>query len=166
MGYTGYSTSDTQYALAQEMGSTEVLAASGNWRLWRNTHGYTGLTYFIVERAAGRVYVKGVDITEGPFATPPAHLARKLVAAHGGDVDAAGGHFGADLLRKALQPRRKVAKGDLVRVTKGAGHWAPGVGVAGDYRFAGGYRAWREGIGYVRLPRDWRTAWEWEVVAA
>lgn len=102
MGGTVYDDMTVSEAINYELSGTTVLAKSDNWAMWRNTHGYVGLTYFIAEPYGHGTYVKGVDITAGPHATPPAGIARQYVAAYGGDVEAAGGAYGAERLRAAI----------------------------------------------------------------
>lgn len=106
MGSTTYVGKNAQEAIAYELSGTEVLAKSGNWYMWRNEHGYIGLTYFITRKDSYRygTNVKGVDITMGPNVTPPVRIAREYVAAYGGDIDTAGGKYGARILRKAITP--------------------------------------------------------------
>lgn len=170
MGWTGYPGATAQEVIAHELTGTEVLARSGNWAMWRNKSGHVGLTHFLTDRAKEHgtwwTYVKSVDITMGPNDTPPASIARKFVAAYGGDTDAAGGEYGAPVLRKALEPKPagvKVIPGYTtftIPEDKYVSTWSDGVAFAGEYVWLGKYRARRMLDGReVRLPRNWRRRW-------
>lgn len=165
MGWTGYPNMKAQEAIAEELRGTEVLARSGNWVMWRNSHEHVGLTYFLTERKDGYVYVKGVDITMGPGKIPPRTIARKYLAEYGFDYDAAGGTYGADLLRRASEfvPRTKVIPGHTAfRIPEDEYGltWADDVPMAGEYVWLGGFRALRMvDRQHVRLPRNWRRRW-------
>lgn len=151
MGSTGYTGMSAQDAIALELRGTTVLARSGNWVMTRNGVGMVGLTHFLTKRYGSEVVVKATEITMGPYVTPPASIARKYVAAYDGDLEAAGGAYGAPVLRKALQPKTgpKAVPGYTVFTVEGV-----------EYVWLGKYRARRARDGQVvRLPRNWRSRW-------
>lgn len=172
MGWTGYADLTTQEAITFELRGTSVHARTGNWVMWENENGHVGLTHFLTKRSGSTAFIKAVDITMGPLRTPPASVARKFVAAYGGDVDAAGGEYGAPILRQALAPKPRTPKPIpgytvfTIPEDKYVSTWSDGVAFAGEYVWLGKYRARRMLDGrVVRLPRNWRRRWLTPAVA-
>lgn len=158
MGSTLYPDLTAQEAIEQELRGTHIMARSGNWVMWKNVGGHVGLTYFITRRYSEGVSVKGVEINMGPNETPPASIARKYIKAYNGDVDAAGGEYGAPVLRKAVAPKPKAMKpGDRFRFEDtGVRSWRDGYPWASEYTYLGGFRAERADGVLVRLHKTWR----------
>jgi hypothetical protein len=102
----------------------------------------------------------------GPIHDPPPSLARKLVELYNGDIDKAGGSYGAANLRRALQPQPKAPRvGDTLTFNAGAETWSDGVAVTGTYIYLGKYRARRTtDQRVVGLPRTWRRIYRVEVI--
>lgn len=169
MGWTGYPGLTAREAVEFELRGVQVLKRSGNWAVWRNDSGYVGLTYFITQRSGGRhaptVAVKPVDIGMGPGVTPPKAVAVEYLKHYNGDVETAGGTYGADLLRKAVEPKRKphtpILPGYTVFTIPDTytGQWSDNVPMAGTYIWLGRYKAQRSDGARVTLPRWWRKAW-------
>lgn len=169
MGWSGHAGLTAREAVEFELRGTDVLKRVGNWVVWRNKSGHVGLTHFLTRRSGGRrdpyVAVKAVDITMGPGSTPPKSVVVEYLKHYDGDVEAAGGTYGADILRKALAPKAKpaaIVPGDTFTIPADeyGRTWDDGQPLAGDYVWLGKYRARRAWDGVmVRLPRYWRRAW-------
>lgn len=171
MGSTSYRGMTAGEAKDRELTGCDILAKSGNWYVYRSRHGEhpeknpVGLTYFIVRRFGDGVNVKAVDITGGPYSIPPASIVRTYLAYYDGDIDKAGGPYGAPILRKALEPRLTLTHGDVVTVAAEDaygtpwGNWTDGPPVAGTYTFIRGYRFRRSDGIAVRFPKDWKSRW-------
>ncbi len=170
MGWTGYYGLTAQEAIAAEMRGTEIIKRSGNWIVFRNQYGHVGLTHFLTQRSRDEVFVKDVDITMGPGIVPPRAIAQAYVDLYDGDIDKAGGHYGADVLREALEKR---SQKDKVDIKPGAtfaldteGTWSDGEPMRGEYTYLGKYRARRDDGITVKLPRWWRRRATATLVAA
>lgn len=147
MGYTFYPGLTRAQAVnrAFTADGIEIIAKSGNWRLYRMPGSDPMLTVALVERHNGDYGVKLVDITAGPRVIPPAALARRYVAHYGGEITVAGGAYGTTVLRAALAGDYKSPGARVVLADEGT--WSDGVPFAGEY-------CWHKATQFVRL-RDY-----------
>lgn len=104
MGYTVYPTGTTpDEARTREFYGCEVIASSKAWTLARFPNGKVGLFYTRIERDRYGTAAKTMHISEGPlYGNPPRALASAYVELNDGDIDTAGGPYGAPMLRAAL----------------------------------------------------------------
>lgn len=159
MGWTVHHGLNAQESIAAEMAGTEIIKRQGDWICFRNRHGHVGLVYFLTQRHGHEVAVKDVDITMGPGVVPPRVVAKVYVDLYDGDVEKAGGTYGADLLREALAPKKPTANikpGDSFWFDTEQS-WSDGRAMRGEYVYKGKYRAERYDGATVRLPRNWRN---------
>lgn len=171
MGWTGYYGLTAQEAIQRELDDYEltVIKRSGNWILSRNSGGHIGLIHFLTQRHDGQALVKPIEITMGPGIVPPRAIAQAYVDYYDGDIDKAGGHYGAEILRTALAPKRNdvtnIRPGMTFTMSEG-GTWSDGTPFGGEYTYLGKYRARRDDGITVKLPRWWRRRATATLVAA
>lgn len=166
MGSTGYPAGMTAaQAKAEEFRGCEILHQSGNWTIARTEKDHIGLWY---QKTWGNsrsgVCVKTMHIKMGP-GVPPKGIAKQYLEYYNGDADEAGGTYGADDLRKALEgPQTPTLRpGDKVHL-RGEWEWSDGVPQEGTYVFLKGYRFRRfDGI-TCRFAKNWKQSYKytWE----
>ena len=121
MGSTGYYGLTTEQAKQEEVRGFNVIRKSGNWWLCvRPDADYPAfLYYFRTSRNGNWISVKTMNIDEGPYAPAPSRsLVELYVAYFGGDVDRAGGRYGAPILREVLASKPvKLKQGQRIVVT-------------------------------------------------
>ena len=160
MGWTGYINGETtEQAIEHEMTGCEVLAKSGAWRLWRNEHGYVGLTHFLVERHDGQVYVAGISAASGPHDVPPRSILCKYLAHTSGNERTDHESEWLDKCATVLDRKdaaKKLQPGDSIRL-ESAIYFSDGVHEDG-FAWQGKYLARRNyDAMLVRLPKNWRS---------
>lgn len=159
MGWTSVRGMTADELRAEELRGCTIVKKTGSWYLiTREGMGQpAALIYFMARRYGDEVAVKDVSIEMGPGVTPPRAIAKAYVDFFGGDIDKAGGTYGADLLREALEgsPTAKIKVGDTFRF-EGERQWSDGHPWAGEYVWLGKYRALRSDGRTVQLPRSWR----------
>jgi hypothetical protein len=175
MGTTGYQNMTTAQAVAYDLRECDVLASSGQWRLYTYTTSdgdtHTDLAHCITSRDDGWAYVKIVPACMGPCATPPRAIFRRYV----GMVPEPANQYEAEWREKVTREhdtqasRPAVKPGDTFAITSTpyhAGKWSDGVPVPGTYQLVKGYTARRFDGVLVTLPKAWRRHYVYEAVAA
>ena len=146
-----------------------VTARKGNWVIACNDDGRPYLCYTrITGSIASGLAVKTMTIQEGPaYGNPPRALALEYLAYFDGDADAAGGAYGAPMLREAIEGRSRtgtvtLSRGDRITVDQGDSTWSDDQPITGTYTFIKGYRFRRQdGVGVV-FPKNWKRTYTWK----
>lgn len=162
MGATGYYGLTAEQAKAEEVRGFDVVKKAGNWWLCVPQTPIPDrpalLFYFKTERYGDEISVKTMSIDEGPYgAAPSKPIAELFVAYYGGDVDKAGGHYGAPILKEVLASTPvKLKKGQRFVVT-GSGRNYPFGTADRTYTYLGGYTALTDDGLRVRLWKTFRA---------
>ena len=159
MGWSSYSNLTAKEAVRYELHGTEILAESGAWYLCRNTiHGVVFLVHAISSRENGQVYVKLVDSSMGPVATPPQAIFRRYLRESEGQTF---GTYEQDWINsvEAEYAQRKAApslKPGVIFTLRTPLHFTDGL-IEDTFVFVGKFRARRitDNVN-VRLPRGFR----------
>lgn len=158
MGWTSYNGMNAQEAVAWELRGLDILAKSGAWYLCRNDKGTAFLVYAMSSRENGQVFIKLVDSSMGPVATPPQTLFRRYLRESQGQTF---GTYEQDWIHsvEAEYAQRKTApslKPGNVFTLSTPLNFTDGV-TEDTFVFIGKFRARRvtDNVG-VRLARDFR----------
>lgn len=150
----------------REFTGLTVTARKGNWTIACNDDGRPYLCYTrITGSIANGLAVKTLTIYEGPaYGNPPRTLAQAYLDYFDGDADAAGGTYGAPMLREAIAGRSRTATtltpGDRINVAT-TGEWSDGKPFPGVYTYLKGYRFRRSDGAQVRFSKTWRRSYDW-----
>lgn len=160
MGWTSYNDfRSVKDAVHFELRGIEILAESGAWYLCRNSTGNAFLVHAMSRREGGQTWIKLVDSSMGPVATPPQTIFRRFLR------EAQGQTFGTyeqafiDRVEAAYAHRNSIPtlKPGNVFMLDAPLNYTDGVS-EDTFRYVRKFTACRitDNV-MVRMPRDFRT---------